>query len=53
VRVVELLGLLLGTVLGLLAINEVQALSLGELVCLTTSETSKQLLREGMVNSLA
>lgn len=44
--VVDALGVLLGVVLGLLAVKEVEALGLNQLVGLSTSKSSKELLGE-------
>jgi hypothetical protein len=51
--VVQVLNILLGVVLSLLAVNEVQALGLGELVDLSTGNTNKELLGELMGDWLA
>lgn len=51
--VVHALYLLLGVVLGLLAVDEVHALGLGQLVHLSTSETDKELLGELMGDGLS
>jgi hypothetical protein len=53
VAVVHALDLLLGMVLGLLAVDEVHALGLGQLVNLSTSETDKELLGELMGDGLS
>jgi hypothetical protein len=53
VAVVHALDLLLGMVLGLLAVDEVHALGLGQLVDLSTSETDKELLGELMGDGLS
>lgn len=53
VAVVHALYLLLGVVLGLLAVDEVHALGLGQLVHLSTSETDKELLGELMGDGLS
>lgn len=51
--IVEVLGLLLGLVLGLLAVEEVEALGLEELVDLGAGNASKSLLGEGVLDGLA
>lgn len=53
VLVVELLGVAPGVTLGLLAVNVVGTLGLGETVDLTASEASEELLGEAVRNSLA
>ncbi len=53
VLVVHVLDLLLGVVLGLLAIDEVHTLGLGQLVNLSTSKTNKQFLGELMRDRLS
>lgn len=53
VLVVHVLGVLLRLVLGLLAVEVVLALGLGELVNLGGSEARKELLGEGVVDLLA
>lgn len=53
VLVVELLSVLLGLVLGLLAVDPVGALGLGELVDLGAGEASEELLSEGVGDVLA
>jgi hypothetical protein len=53
VAVVHALDLLLGVVLGLLAVDEVHTLGLGQLVNLSTSETDKELLGELMGDGLS
>ena len=53
VAVVHALHLLLGVVLGLLAVDEVHTLGLGQLVNLSTSETDKELLGELMGDGLS
>jgi fluoride ion exporter CrcB/FEX len=53
VLVVELLGVTPGVTLGLLAVNVVGALGLGETVDLTTGEASEELFSEAVGNSLA
>jgi hypothetical protein len=53
VAVVHALDLLLSVVLGLLAVDEVHALGLGQLVDLSTSETDKELLGELMGDGLS
>jgi hypothetical protein len=53
VLVIQVLNVLLGVVLSLLAVNEVQALGLGELVDLSTGNTNKELLGELMGDWLA
>lgn len=52
VLVVELLGALLGLVLGLLAVEEVLALGLGESVDLGTGEAGEELLGESVGDGL-
>ena len=51
--VVHALDLLLGVVLGLLAVDEVHTLGLGQLVNLSTSEADKELLGELMGDGLS
>ena len=46
VLVIHGLGVLLGVVLGLLTVDEVHSLGLGELVDLSTGQTDKHLLGE-------
>jgi hypothetical protein len=46
VLIIHILDILLGVVLGFLAINEVHSLRLGELVDLSTCETDEELLGE-------
>ena len=53
VLVVELAGLLLGLALGLLAVDEVGTLGLGETVDFTTSESGDGLFGEAVVDFLA
>jgi len=53
VLVVELLSVLASLTLGLLAVDEVGALGLGETVDLTTSEAGEELLREAVRYGLA
>jgi hypothetical protein len=53
VAIVHALNLLLGVVLGLLAVDEVHALGLGQLVNLSASEADKELLGELMRNRLS
>lgn len=53
VVVIHPLGILLGLVLRALAVDEVLALGLGELVDLGGGEAGKELLSEGMVDGLA
>jgi len=53
VLVVHLLSILLGLVLGLLTVGKVHALGLSELVDFSTSEASKELLGELVINGLA
>jgi hypothetical protein len=53
VLVVEVLGALLGLVLGLLAVPSILAFGLGETVNLTTGETGDHLLGELVVDWLA
>lgn len=49
---VHLFGVLLGGVLGTLTVDEVLALGLSELVDLSGSEASKELLGEGVLDGL-
>jgi hypothetical protein len=51
--IIHVLDVLLGVVLGLLAINEVHALSLGELVNLSACESDEEFLGELVRNWLA
>ena len=53
VLVVELLGVLAGLALGLLAVDEVGTLGLGKAVDLTTGETGEELLCEAVRDGLA
>jgi len=53
VLVVHVLDLLLGVVLGLLAVDEVHALGLGQLVNLSTGKTDEHLLGELMGDRLS
>lgn len=53
VLIIHILDILLGVVLGFLAINEVHSLRLGELVDLSTCETDEELLGELVGNGLA
>ena len=53
VVVIQALDLLLGMVLGLLTVDEVQALGLSQLVNLSTGETDEQLLGELMGDRLS
>lgn len=53
VGVVQLLCVLLGGVLGLLLVDEVHTLGLGELVNLTTGNTGEELLGESVGDWLA
>lgn len=50
---VQVLSLLLGVVLGLLTVYEVEALGLEELVDLSSGNTGEDLLSEGVVYGLA
>lgn len=50
---VHVLGVLLGVVLGLLAVNPVHTLGLGELVDLAADEASDELLGESVADGLA
>ena len=51
--IIHVLNVLLGVVLGLLAVDEVHALGLGQLVNLSTGNTDKELLGELMGDRLA
>jgi hypothetical protein len=53
VAVVQVLDILLGVVLGLLAVDEVHALGLSQLVNLSTGETDEELLGELMGDRLS
>jgi hypothetical protein len=53
VLVIHVLNILLGVVLGLLPVDEIHALGLGQLVNLSTSETDKHLLGKLMGDGLA
>lgn len=53
VLLVEVLGVLLGVVLSLLAVDEVETLGLSQLVDLSTSEPDEELLGELMADGLA
>jgi hypothetical protein len=53
VLVIEVLGVLLGMVLSLLAVDEVETLGLDQLVDLSTSEPDEELLGELMADGLA
>jgi hypothetical protein len=53
VLIIHVLNVLLGVVLGLLAVDEVHALGLGQLVNLSTGNTDKELLGELMGDRLA
>jgi hypothetical protein len=53
VLVVHVLNVLLGVVLGLLPVDEIHALGLGQLVNLSTGETDEHLLGELMGDGLA
>ena len=53
VLVVELLGILAGLALGLLAVDVVGTLGLGKTVDLTASETGEELLCEAVRDGLA
>lgn len=50
---VHVLGVLLGVVLGLLAVKPVHTLALGELVDLAADDTGEELLSEGVADGLA
>ena len=50
---VHVVGVLLGVVLGLLAVHPVHTLGLGELVDLAADEANEELLGESMVDFLA
>ncbi len=51
--VIHVLNVLLGVVLGLLPVDEIHALGLGQLVNLSTGETDKHLLGKLMGDGLA
>lgn len=53
VLVIHVLNVLLGVVLGLLPVDEIHALGLGQLVNLSTGETDKHLLGKLMGDGLA
>lgn len=53
VVVVHTLGVLLGLVLGLLSVDKVHALGLGELVNLSTGNTGEELLGESVRDRLS
>jgi hypothetical protein len=53
VLIIHVLDVLLGVVLGLLAVDKVHALGLGKLVNLSTGNTDKELLGELMGDGLA
>jgi hypothetical protein len=53
VLVIHVLNVLLGVVLGLLPVDEIHALGLGQLVNLGTGETDKHLLGKLMGDGLA
>jgi hypothetical protein len=53
VLIVQLFGVLLGSVLDLFLVDPVFTLGLGKLVDFSTDETSKKLFGEAVANSLA